>query len=95
MKTYTYGLIFCLVCSSLGVATGLAAEKETAWISSGKLGGAVSLQGDRCLVGADAGEFDAMTLSLSVHASPTVTTGAPAVSAHGSSLRQAIPVPGS
>ena len=57
-------LMFCLVCLGLQVSTTLAVEDQAAWVSSGKLGGAVSLNGDQCLVGVDAGEFDSLTLSL-------------------------------
>ncbi|NQV33519.1 MAG: hypothetical protein HQ515_12575, partial [Phycisphaeraceae bacterium] len=64
MKTRVRFFLLCLVCLGLCVATALAVERQTAWVLSGKLGGAVSLNGDQCLVGADAGEFDSLTLSL-------------------------------
>ncbi|MCP4455588.1 MAG: LamG domain-containing protein, partial [Planctomycetes bacterium] len=57
-------LMFCMVCLALLASTVLAVEGQAAWVSSGKLGGAVSLNGDQCLLGVDAGEFDVMTLSL-------------------------------
>jgi len=43
---------------------GRAAQDETGWISSGKLGAAVSLDGEHCLSGWDVGELDRMTLAM-------------------------------
>jgi hypothetical protein len=62
-KTVMWLLISWLICLSGGSFCG-AVQDETAWISSGRLGGAVSLSGDHCLSGWDVGELDRMTLSM-------------------------------
>ena len=55
---------FATVCLGVLACTAIAVEGQAEWGSPGRLGGAVSLNGESCLVGVDAGEFDAVTLSL-------------------------------
>ena len=64
LSTGVLVLATSLVGSFFFTSPGMAGADEAAWVESGKLAGAVTLKGEHCLLGADVGELDRITLSL-------------------------------